>query len=107
MIPMSHPAGKITEKVVAKTRKTEKAIEMHEFYVIRTASGSLPTLCSECATGDAIMLAPEQAAALAHIPVRMIYRWVETATIHYQDGPNGSLIVCLKSLPSTDNQASF
>jgi len=89
---------------VAKTRKTEKAVEIHEFYIIRSTSGALPALCVECATGDAIMVAPEQAAVVAHVPVRMIYRWVETAVIHYKEGPNGSLIVCLKSLPSTGNQ---
>jgi hypothetical protein len=92
---------------VAKTRKTEKAVEIHEFYVIRTKSGSLPPLCTECATGDAIMLPAEQAAIVANVPVRMIYRWVETATIHYREAPNGSLTVCLKSLPSTGNQVTL
>jgi len=28
----------------------------------------------------------------------MIYRWVETGAIHYKEAPNGSLIVCVKSL---------
>ena len=85
--------------MVAKTGKTEKAIEIHEYYVIRSTSGSLPALCAECSTGDAIMLAPEQAAVVANVPVRMIYSWVEAGTIHYKEGPIGSLIVCLKSLP--------
>ena len=89
---------------MAKTRKTEKAVEIHEFYVIRSRSGSLPALCVECSTGDAIMIPPEQAAAVAHVPVRMIYRWVETGVIHYKEEPNGSLIVCVKSLPATGNQ---
>jgi hypothetical protein len=89
---------------VAKTRRTEKTVEIHEVYVIRTASGSLPALCAECSTGDAIMLAPEQAAAIAHVPVPMIYRWVETRLIHYKEEPNGSVLVCLKSLPGTIDQ---
>ena len=84
--------------VVSRTRRTEKTVEIHEFYAIRTASGSLPALCADCPTGDAIMLAPEQAAVLAHVPTRMIYRWVETGAIHYKEAPNGSLIVCVKSL---------
>ncbi|MFY9555407.1 MAG: hypothetical protein WAV47_11915 [Blastocatellia bacterium] len=83
---------------MAKTRKTEKAVEIHEFYIIRSASGSLPALCVECSTCDAIMVAPEQAAAVAHVPVQMIYRWVETEAVHYKRGLNGSLMVCLKSL---------
>jgi hypothetical protein len=85
---------------VAKTRKTEKAVEIHEFYVIRSTSGSLPALCAECAAGDAIMVAPEQAAAMAGVPARTIYRWVETAAIHFRETGEGSLIVCLKSLIS-------
>ena len=89
---------------MAIKRRTEKTVEIHEFYIIRSASGSLPALCGECATGDAIMVVPEQAAAVAHVPVRMIYRWVETGVIHYQEAPDGSLIVCLKSLLATARQ---
>jgi hypothetical protein len=85
---------------VAKTHKTEKSVEIHEFYVIRT-SGSLPALCAECGTGDAIMVPAEQAALVAHIPVRMIYRWIETAAIHYREAAGGAMMVCLKSLPAT------
>ena len=90
---------------MAKTRKTEKSVEIHEFYVIRT-SGSLPALCGECGTGDAIMVAAEQAAVVASVPVRLIYRWVETAVVHYKEAPDGSIVVCLKSLPITANQVT-
>ena len=89
---------------MAKNRRTEKTVEIHEVYIIRSASGSLPALCAECSTGDAIMVAPEQAAVIAQVPARMIYRWVEAGTIHYKEEPNGSLIVCVKSLPVRDIQ---
>jgi hypothetical protein len=89
---------------VKKTRRTEKTVEIHEFYAIRTASGSLPALCADCQTGDAIMLSPEQAALLAHVSTRIIYRWVETGAIHYREVANGSLIVCIRSLLATGNQ---
>jgi hypothetical protein len=85
---------------VAKKRRTEKTVEIHEVYVIRQTSGPLPALCVECATGDALMVAPEQAAVIAAVPVRTIYRWVEINMIHYKEAPDGSLIVCVKSLPS-------
>jgi len=104
---MSHPAARINgENRVAKRRKTERSVEIHEVFVIRTKSGSLPPLCNKCATGDAIMLPPEQAAIVANVPARTIYRWVEAATIHYSDSPNGSLVVCLRSLPATGNQVT-
>lgn len=89
---------------MAIKRRTEKTVEIHEFYIIRSASGSLPSLCGACAAGDAIMVAPEQAAAVANVPVRMIYRWVESGAVHYQEKPDDSLIVCLKSLPAADGQ---
>ncbi|MFY9558376.1 MAG: hypothetical protein WAV20_05600 [Blastocatellia bacterium] len=89
---------------MAKARRTEKTIEIHEFYVIRTASGSLPALCFECSTGDAIMVSPEQAALIAAVQVRTIYRWIETELIHYKEGFDGSIIVCVKSLPISADQ---
>ena len=89
---------------MTKTRKTERSVEIHELYVIRSKSGSLPPLCAECATPDSIMVPAEQAAILAHVSVRMIYRWVESATVHYNEGQHGSLAVCLKSLPVAVNQ---
>jgi hypothetical protein len=93
---------------VKKTRRTEKTVEIHEFYSIRTASGSLPALCGDCSTGDAVMLTPEQASVLAHVPTRAIYRLVETSAIHYREVPANSLVVCLKTLvaaskPKDDN----
>jgi hypothetical protein len=84
---------------VAKRRRTEKTVEIHEVYVIRQTSGPLPSLCAECSTGDALMVAPEQAAVIASIPVRTIYRWVETEMVHYKEAHDGSLVVCVKSLP--------
>ena len=81
-----------------KTRRTERTVEIHEFYAIRTASGSLPALCADCSTGDAIMLPPDHAALLSHVPTRTIYRLVEAGSIHYREMPNGSLIVCVRSL---------
>lgn len=86
-------------------RRTEKTVEIHELYIIRSASGSLPALCVECSTADSIMIAPEQAAVVAQVPPRIIYRWVEAGVIHYKEEPNGSLTVCVRSLPATGNQA--
>ena len=89
-----------------KKRRTEKTVEIHEFYAIRTASGSLPSLCAECPSGDAIMLAADHAALLSHVPTRMIYRLVESGSIHYRESPNGSLIVCVRSLVAARSQSS-
>ena len=89
-----------------KKTRTEKIVEIHEFYAIRTASGSLPVLCAECSQGDAIMLAPDHASLLSHVPTRMIYRLVETGSIHYREAPNGSVVVCVRSLVAARNQVT-
>jgi hypothetical protein len=89
---------------VNKNPKTEKAVEIHEFYVVRTTSGSLPALCDECCEGGAFMVTPEQAALVTHIPLRAIYRWIEGALVHFKEAPSGSLLVCLRSLTTTRNQ---
>ena len=86
-----------------KTRRTEKIVEVHEFWAIRTASGSLPALCADCPAGDAIMLPPDHAALLSQVPARTIYRLVETGSIHYREQPDGSIVVCIKSLAGNSN----
>lgn len=99
---IGHPEEKDNGRsAVTKTRKTEKEVEIHEFYVIRTPSGSLPAVCGECSRGDAIMMLPEQATVLAQVPLRTIYRWVESGLIHYKEITNGSIVVCLRSLTTT------
>ena len=62
---------------------------------------SLPVLCHMCSTAEAVMLAPEHAAAVAGVPVRRIYGWVEAGVIHYRELPDGSLVVCVNSLVTT------
>ena len=89
---------------VIKDRKTEKAVEIHEFYVVRSTSGALPALCDECSVGDAFMVPPEQAALVTYIQLRVIYRWIESSLVHFKEAPNGALLVCLRSLTNTRNQ---
>ena len=81
-------------------RRSEKRVEIHELLIIRTATGSLPSLCEECSAGDAILLSPEHASTVTGIPERVIYQWVEAGAIHYREVTNGKLTVCVKTLLS-------
>lgn len=83
---------------MAKRRRNEKTVEIHEVYVIRQTSGPLPAPCAECPEGDSVMVPPEQASVITAVPVRTIYHRVETSMVHYKEVPGGSVIVCLKSL---------
>ena len=79
-------------------------VEIHEYYVIKPLSGSLPALCTERATNDGVMVSPEQAAILKQVPVRAIYRQVELGSIHYAEAPDGAITVCTRSLGAKGNQ---
>ena len=53
--------------------------------------------CAACAQ-TVMMLTPEDAATVAGVSARTIYRWVETDRAHFDEAPNGTLRVCLNSL---------
>ena len=88
---------------MGRTRKT-KEVEIHEFYVFRSTSGSQPNMCDECTTGNALMVAPEYAALLVQVRLGLIYCGIETGLIHYKVDTNGALVVCLKSVVDIRDQ---
>ena len=44
------------------------------------------------------MLTPEEAARLACVSPRTVYRWVEAGRLHFSEMPDGGLFICLASL---------
>ncbi len=44
------------------------------------------------------MLTPDQAATIASVSSRMIYRRVEAGEMHYLETPEGHLLVCANSI---------
>jgi len=44
------------------------------------------------------MATAEQAALLAGVSTRQLYRWVEASKLHFTETPEGLLLVCLDSL---------
>lgn len=44
------------------------------------------------------MLSPEEAAAIAEVDTRTIYRWLEAAKLHFIETSGGSVLVCLNTL---------
>ena len=77
-------------------RRTETTIETHEVWVVRRRSGG-PAWCEECA-GQRGMLTPEEAATLARVSPRAIYKWVEAGRLHFTETADGALLVCPASL---------
>lgn len=81
------------------TRRTEITIETHRLFVIRNGGGSTLARCSKCDEWVQ-MVTPNQAAAIAHVAVRTINRWVEAGSIHFAESPEGFLLICLNSISS-------
>ena len=53
--------------------------------------------CPACG-GEAQMLTPEQAAAMARVTVRAVNRRVEDGSVHFLETADGLLWVCVSSL---------
>jgi hypothetical protein len=84
-------------------RRTEIKIEIERSLIIRRPEAEAIAWCAECAA-RVQMLKPEDAAVVARVSVRTIYRWVEAGKLHFSEtpegpnGPNAMLRICLNSL---------
>ncbi|HEX8773912.1 MAG TPA: hypothetical protein VF735_09900 [Pyrinomonadaceae bacterium] len=73
-------------------------VETQEVMVIRRRGPETRQWCPACSR-EVRMITPEQAALLLSSTTRTIYSWVEAAFIHFHEQPEGSLLICLDSLP--------
>ncbi|HKP86131.1 MAG TPA: hypothetical protein VJZ26_08545 [Blastocatellia bacterium] len=79
------------------TKRTEITIETDQVLVIRRRRKTLRTWCAACAR-KVVMVTADEAAAVAHVSLRTLYRWVESCTVHFTETQEGLLFVCLDSL---------
>ena len=45
------------------------------------------------------MLTPDEAATIAGLSSRLIYRWIEDGRIHFSETGGGHLLICQSPLP--------
>ena len=82
-----------------KTRKTVITSESHELLVIRQLpAGAARAWCPGCAA-EVWMLRPGEAALLAGLSARAVYRLAEAGLVHFAETPDGLLLVCPSLLP--------
>ncbi|MFL6228055.1 MAG: hypothetical protein ACJ741_04690 [Pyrinomonadaceae bacterium] len=81
-------------------KQTIRITVTHENFV--SLGGALAPSAAWCSRCDALaaMLTPEQAAALAGVGVRQIFRWVETGRLHFVEIEGASPLLCFASLPA-------
>ncbi|MDQ3586540.1 MAG: hypothetical protein M3407_12285 [Acidobacteriota bacterium] len=82
---------------MAKKRRSETTIELHEVLMIRRTAGLSINWCAECAA-EVEMLTPEEAAATAGVGARIIYRRIEAGQLHFTETPDGRLLICFRLL---------
>lgn len=78
-------------------KKTEVTIETREVWIIRRPDQAVRIWCAGCAAWVE-MVTPEEAAHQTSVGVRIIFRWIEQARLHFTETPAGSVMICLPSL---------
>jgi hypothetical protein len=85
-----------------RTKKTNKRIEItvetERVLIVRRGQGFVRGWCEACAA-QVKMASAGEAASVAGVSQRTIYRWVETEKLHFSETPEGWLLICLNSLP--------
>jgi hypothetical protein len=82
---------------VRTKRRTEITVETDQVLFLRRRSFRL-AWCAACA-GQVHLVTAEEAAILAGLNLRAIFRRVEADQLHYTETPDGQLLICLNSSP--------
>ena len=83
-----------------RTRKrTEITIETERIVVISRRKLSALAWCPKCCR-RVRMVTVEEAATIAAVSSRTVYRWVEASQLHFAEMQDGRLLVCSTSLNS-------
>lgn len=81
-----------------RKRRIEITLEREETFVVcKLATGAARSWCAGCAA-EVEMLTPEEAALIAGVSARTIYRRIEADLLHFAETIDGLLLVCQKSL---------
>lgn len=81
-----------------KKRKTLKVtIEKERLLFVARCRRRLEGWCEGC-RAEVKMLRVEEAALLAGVSQRFVFRWIESGYIHFAETADGALLVCLDSL---------
>ncbi|MBC7929896.1 MAG: hypothetical protein H7Z38_04940 [Rubrivivax sp.] len=81
---------------MTKTRRITIFASSEQTLAVRRTPAARPSWCAVCAA-RAVMVTPDEAAALTRQSARDVYRLVEAGALHFTEGQAGVLI-CLASL---------
>jgi len=83
-----------------RIRRTRTTVETREVVILRSSRTGVELHCPEC--GRVVrMLPPEEAAALAGVSVRTLFRRMESGQVHFTESQGGQIYVCAGSVSHT------
>lgn len=78
-------------------KRSRITIETRQLLAIRSPKGLVHAWCPAC--GEQVqMIRADHAAALAGVSLRVICRWVDAGTLHFNEQADGLLFICFNSL---------
>jgi hypothetical protein len=82
---------------VKKTRRKKITVETERLWVVARGGHGARGWCEAC-RAEVHMLGVEEAAALAGLGQRAVFRRVEDGRLHFTENSGGTLLICLNSL---------
>jgi len=79
-----------------RTKRTVIEVEIFQRTTVHIRRKSKIAWCDRCAA-EAVMLAPDEAAALLQTTAREIFRLTEAGEFHFLETESGALLVCRNS----------
>jgi excisionase family DNA binding protein len=91
-----------TKGGLVRTRKrTQITIETERIFVLSRRKVFVVAWCHECGQRTT-MITVDEAAAIAAVSSRTIYRWVDSERLHFAETSEGRLLICRESLPQAE-----
>jgi hypothetical protein len=78
-------------------RRITLIVEKREVSVLMGELPFKPGFCRRCGH-EVSMLPAGLAASCARVTERVIYQWVEAGRVHFEERPDGTILICLDSL---------
>jgi len=75
----------------------EITVETERLLIIRRRYQAVEEWCHDCRK-LALMIRPDQAAAVSGRTLRAIFADIETGTLHFRELPDGMILICLNTL---------
>lgn len=82
------------------TKRTEITIETDRIVVLSRRKVSVVSWCHEC-TQMTKMVTVDEAAAIAGVTSRTMFRWTDAEKLHFSETAEGVLMICFNSLQNS------